>query len=44
KTPPLVGVDLINYGPFEKEDIANIPQKNAKILIYEKFAEEIDLS
>ncbi|MFX1554352.1 MAG: hypothetical protein ACFFBV_10545 [Promethearchaeota archaeon] len=44
KTPPLVGVDLINYGPFEKEDIANLPQKNAKILIYEKFAEEIELS
>ena len=44
KTPPLVGVDLINYGPFEKENIANIPQKNAKILIYEKFAEEIELS
>ncbi len=44
KTPPLVGVDLINYGPFEKEDIVNLPQKNAKILIYEKFAEEIELS
>ncbi|UCD00898.1 MAG: hypothetical protein JSV23_08420 [Promethearchaeota archaeon] len=43
KTPPLVGVDLINYGPFEKEDIANLPQKNAKILIYEKFAEKIEL-
>ncbi len=44
KTPPLVGVDLINYGPFEKEDIASLPQKNARILIYEKFAEEIELS
>lgn len=44
KTPPLVGVDLINYGPFEKEDIANLPQENAKILIYEKFAEEIEPS
>jgi len=43
KTPPLVGIDLINYGPFEKEDIANLPQKNAKILIYEKFAEKIEL-
>ena len=42
-TPPLVGVDLINYGPFEKEDIANLPQKNAKILIIEKFAEKIEL-
>jgi DNA replication initiation complex subunit (GINS family) len=43
KTPPLVGIDLINYGPFEKEDIVNMPQKNAKILIIEKFAEKIEL-
>ena len=43
KTPPLVGMDIINYGPFEKEDIANLPQKNAKILIYEKFVEKIEL-
>ena len=43
-TPPLVGIDLINYGPFEKEDIANLPEKNAKILIYEKCAEEIDIT
>ena len=43
KTPPLVGMDIINYGPFEKEDIANLPQKNAKILISEKFAEKIEL-
>ena len=41
---PLVGIDLINYGPFEKEDIAFLPFENAKILIYEKFAEKIDLS
>ncbi len=44
ETPPLVGIDLINYGPFEKEDIANLPQKNAKILIIEKFAEKIELN
>jgi len=44
KAPPLVGIDLINYGPFEKEDIANIPYKNAKILLTEKIAEKIDLS
>ncbi len=43
KTPPLVGVDLLNYGPFEVEDMANIPQKNAKILIIEKFAEKIEI-
>ncbi|MFX0038245.1 MAG: hypothetical protein ACFFCY_00870 [Promethearchaeota archaeon] len=44
KTPPLVGIDLINYGPFEEEDIANLPQKNAKILILEKFAEKIEIN
>jgi DNA replication initiation complex subunit (GINS family) len=40
----LVGIDLINYGPFKKEDIANLPYENAKILLSEKFAEKIDLS
>ncbi len=44
KAPPLVGIDLVNYGPFEKEDIANIPYKNAKILLAEKIAEKINLS
>ncbi len=44
KTPPLVGIDLKNYGPFEKEDVALIPHKNAKILLSEKFAEIIDIS
>jgi len=44
KAPPLVGIDLINYGPFEKEDIAIVPYKNAKILLTERIAELIDLS
>ncbi|MBY9004850.1 MAG: hypothetical protein KGD73_12815 [Candidatus Lokiarchaeota archaeon] len=44
KTPPLVGVDLKNYGPFEKEDLINLPVKNAIILINEKFAEKIELA
>lgn len=43
KTPPLVGVDLINYGPFEKEDVTCLPFKNAIILLNEKFAEKIEL-
>ena len=43
-TPPLVGIDLINYGPFEQEDLASIPSQNAKILILEKFAEKVDIS
>jgi len=42
-TPALVGIDLLNYGPFKKEDIANIPQENAKILVNEKLAEFIKI-
>ncbi|MFO7797185.1 MAG: hypothetical protein ACQERB_08360 [Promethearchaeati archaeon] len=42
-TPALVGIDLLNYGPFKKEDIANIPQENAKILVNEKLAEYIEI-
>jgi DNA replication initiation complex subunit (GINS family) len=44
KAPPLVGIDLINYGPFEKEDIVYLPLENAQILIFEKFAEKVELS
>ena len=43
-SPPLVGIDLINYGPFQENDIANMPYRNAKILIYEKIAEKIDIT
>ena len=43
-SPPLVGIDGINYGPFQENDVANLPQQNAKILIFEKIAEEIDIS
>ena len=42
-SPPLVGIDGINYGPFQANDIANMPHKNAKILIYEKLAEKIEV-
>ena len=44
KTPPLVGIDLINYGPFEEGDLASIPSQNAKILMLEKFAEKVDVT
>ena len=44
ETPPLVGIDLINYGPFKEDEIACMPSKNAKILLNEKFAEIIELN
>ncbi|MHA1819912.1 MAG: DNA replication complex subunit Gins51 [Promethearchaeota archaeon] len=34
---PIVGIDLITYGPFKKESIARIPKINARILEKEKF-------
>lgn len=43
-TPELVGFDLKVYGPFQKEDVVNIPEKNAKILVTEKFAERYEVS
>ncbi|MHA1689558.1 MAG: DNA replication complex subunit Gins51 [Promethearchaeota archaeon] len=43
ETPALAGIDLLNYGPFEKEDIAYLPSKNAKILISEKFAKPLNI-
>ncbi|TFF88783.1 MAG: hypothetical protein EU550_00625 [Promethearchaeota archaeon] len=43
KTPAIVGVDLINYGPFKEQDVANLPELNAKILLMEKFAEKIEI-
>jgi DNA replication initiation complex subunit (GINS family) len=42
-TPSLVGADLRNYGPFEKEDIAYIPHKNGMILVNDDLAEIISL-
>ena len=44
ETPELVGYDLKVYGPFQKEDVANIPEENAIILVKEKFAERFEIS
>ncbi|TFG22362.1 MAG: hypothetical protein EU533_04370 [Promethearchaeota archaeon] len=44
ETPELVGYDLNVYGPFYKEDVVNIPEKNAIILVNEKFAERFEIS
>jgi len=39
--PKFVGTDINIYGPFSKEDIANLPEKTAAILISKKRAEKI---
>ena len=37
----IVGMDLVTYGPFKKEDIVLIPYDNAKILVTKELAMEI---
>ena len=39
--PKFVGKDLEDYGPFEEEDIANLPAEIADVLIIKGRVEEI---
>ena len=39
--PKFVGKELEDYGPFEEEDIANLPSEIADVLISKGSAEEI---
>jgi len=40
--PALVGSDMKTYGPFMPEDIATLPPENARILIKQGVAVEVD--
>ncbi len=40
--PALVGSDMKTYGPFGPEDIATLPPENARILIKQGIAIEVD--
>ncbi len=40
--PPIIGADMKTYGPFKPEDIATLPDENAKILIKQGAAMEIE--
>jgi len=42
--PKFVGKELEEYGPFEEEDIASLPNEIAQVLINKGRAEEIDES
>lgn len=41
--PSFLGTDLNNYGPFEPEDLACIPNRIVKLLVEKKAAERIDM-
>jgi DNA replication factor GINS len=40
--PAIVGSDMKTYGPFEPEDIATLPQENARILVKQGVAVEVE--
>jgi DNA replication factor GINS len=40
--PAIVGADMKTYGPFKPEDIASLPVENARILIKQGVAVEIE--
>jgi DNA replication initiation complex subunit (GINS family) len=41
--PALVGSDMKTYGPFGPEDIATLPPENARILIKQGVAVQVDV-
>ncbi|MEM2896182.1 MAG: hypothetical protein QW265_04450 [Candidatus Bathyarchaeia archaeon] len=41
-TPAIVCIDLRSYGPFKAEDIASLPAENAKVLIKQGIAVNIE--
>jgi len=42
ETPAIIGADMKAYGPFQPQDVASLPAENAKILIKQGFAVEVE--
>jgi DNA replication factor GINS len=40
--PEIVGADMKTYGPFKPEDVASLPKENAKTLIKQGVATEVE--
>jgi DNA replication factor GINS len=40
--PAIIGADMKPYGPFKPEDVASLPTENAKILIKQGLAVEVE--
>lgn len=38
-----VGINMKNYGPFKKGDVATLPEENAKLLIEKGLAKKMDI-
>jgi DNA replication factor GINS len=42
--PAIVGSDMQTYGPFQPEDVASVPEQNAKILVKQGLAQNVEVS
>jgi DNA replication factor GINS len=42
EVPAIIGADMKSYGPFKPEDVASVPAENAKILIKQGLAAEVE--
>ncbi|MCW4008423.1 MAG: hypothetical protein NWF09_07050 [Candidatus Bathyarchaeota archaeon] len=42
--PAIIGADMKTYGPFMAEDVASVPVENAKILIKQGLAVQVETS
>jgi DNA replication initiation complex subunit (GINS family) len=41
--PGIIGVDMKPYGPFKPEDVASVPVENAKVLVKQGLAVEVEV-
>lgn len=43
EAPAIIGADMRTYGPFKPEDVASVPKENAKVLVKQGIAVEIEV-
>lgn len=43
ETPSIVGADMKTYGPFQPQDVASLPVENAKVLVKQGVAVEVEV-
>ena len=42
--PTIIGADMKTYGPYNAEDVASLPVENAKMLVKQGLAVEVEIS
>jgi DNA replication initiation complex subunit (GINS family) len=44
QVPSIIGADMKTYGPFLVEDVASVPVENAKILVKQGLAKQVEIA